>query len=211
MSITLIIILITVVLSIYAWNSPLVFDKWLFNSYQIFHKKEYWRIVTSGFIHSDWQHLLFNMFSLFFFGRNVEAYYRYIFEDMAQGFHALVYIGLYLTGIILSDIYSLVKYKDYKHYNSLGASGAVSAVVYASILLSPLDKIYVFFIPMGIPGFIYGVLYLIYCTYQSKLNRDNINHNAHFYGALVGVVFTIGVFPASISLFIEQISQWRIF
>lgn len=205
MTITIFIIAITSIISMYAFSKPLLIEKWVFNSYKIYHRKEYWRILTSGFIHSDYSHLIFNMISLYFFGVFVEGYYQYVFGFF---YGSALYIGLYLIGVVLSDAYSLWTYKDYLNFNSLGASGAVSAVVYASILLSPLDKIYIFFIPIGIPGFIYGFIYLIYSSYLAKQSHDNVNHWAHFGGAIIGVVFTIGIYPAAIGLFIEQISHW---
>lgn len=205
MSITLIIIIITASISFYAWSSSLVFEKFLFNSYKIYHKNECWRLLTSGFIHSDISHLLFNMLSLYFFGAFVEEYFKYIYGTI---YGSVIYILLYIIGILGSDLYSLFTYKNNINFNSLGASGAVSAVVYASILLSPLDKIYIFFIPIGIPGFIYGFLYLFYCSYSAKQYKDNVNHFAHFGGAIIGVVYTICVYPKAVPLFLEQISNW---
>jgi len=205
MSITLAIIIANALASFYGWSNTSVIDKWVFNSYKIYHKREYWRLLTSGFIHSNMSHLLFNMLSLYFFGAYVESYFTLVFGSLLGG---VFYVGLYVIGVVCSDIYSLIKYKDYHNFNSLGASGAVSAVVYASILLSPLNKIYIFFIPIGIPGFIYGFLYLIYCSYLGKQNNDNVNHFAHFGGAIIGIVFTICIYPSALPLFFEQISHW---
>ncbi|MFN0049439.1 MAG: rhomboid family intramembrane serine protease, partial [Cytophagales bacterium] len=185
-------------------NGTLI-DRWVFNSYKIYHKNEYWRLLTSGFIHADYSHLIFNMISLYFFGAFVEEYYRYVFGEL---YGAGFYLTLYLVGILLSDVYSLFAYKNSLNFNSLGASGAVSAIVYASILLSPLDKIYIFFIPIGIPGFIYGIIYLIYTSYLAKQSNDHVNHFAHFGGAIIGVLFTIVIYPPSVDLFIDQIKTW---
>ena len=143
--------------------------------------------------------------------RFVESYLDFVFQDFPLFTSDVVYILFYILAVIVSDIHSIVLYKNDPQYKSLGASGAVSAVVFASIIISPLDEIYFMFIPFGIPGFLYGILYLIYCSYLSKTNNDNINHLAHFFGALFGVVFMTIIYPLSIIDFIEQISSWRLF
>jgi len=108
--------------------------------------------------------------------------------------------------LILSDLPTVFKHKDDFHYNSLGASGAISAVLFSYILYNPLSKIYIMFIPIGIPAVVFGGLYLIYCAYASKNSRDNINHDAHFFGALTGLIFTVIFVPGIIQHFIAALT-----
>jgi membrane associated rhomboid family serine protease len=204
-NLTLIIIILTSGCSIYCWSNPAVLNKFIFNPYQIVERKEYYRLITSGFIHADWSHLIFNMMSFYFFGRHVEFYFEQIF---GEAYGSILYLALYFFGIMLSDLPSLFAHKGSHLFNSLGASGGVSSVIYACILFSPLDKIYIFFIPIGIPGFIYGFIYLIYCSYANNMSGQKINHSAHLWGSIFGVVFTIIVYPPVIIEFYNQISSW---
>jgi membrane associated rhomboid family serine protease len=206
MSITLILIIITVITSIAAWSNPERLSKWVMNPYMVSRKKEYYRFISSGFIHNDYVHLIFNMITLYFFGDAIEQVFGYFF-----GITGLVYfLSLYFLGMIVADIPSFIKYRNYAGYNSLGASGAVSAVVFSSILFRPTSMIYVYF-AIGIPGFIFGILYLLYSYYQGKRMADNVNHDAHLYGALFGIVFSIAVYPSVIGNFIQQILDYRLF
>jgi membrane associated rhomboid family serine protease len=147
------------------------------------------------------------MITLYFFGRNMEYVLNYYFEGVGM----IYYLALYFVGMAVADIPTVFKYRDHPNYNSLGASGAVSAVLFASILFNPTNKIYLFFIPVGIPGYIFGVLYLIYSYYQGRKMADNINHDAHLYGALFGIVFSILIQPSVIPHFFDQIFSYRIF
>ena len=207
MSITLIIILVTVGISVWAWNDYSVMDRWVMNPYQISRLGQYYRLLTSGFLHADWGHLLFNMLSLYFFGGFIEQLFGMLF-----GASAPVYlVGFYLAAILVSDIPSYLKHRNDTNYNSLGASGGVAAIIFATILVSPLTKLYLFFIPIGIPGFIFGPLYLLYSYYEAQRGRGNVNHDAHFYGALFGILFIIVVYPSSLPQFFEQVAGWRLF
>ena len=207
MQITYLLIAVIVITSFYAWNKPNVFQKWLMNPYLINKQREYHRFLTSGLIHSNYGHLFLNMLALFFFGRNVEIVFGYILGPSGK----IILIIFFLLGIVVSDIPTYLKYKNLPHYNSLGASGGVSALVFSSIMFFPLQKIYILFIPFGIPGFIIGILYLAYSYYQSKNMSDGINHDAHFYGAVFGVVFTIIISPGSLVNFIKEIANFSLF
>ncbi|WP_338874392.1 rhomboid family intramembrane serine protease [Spirosoma sp. SC4-14] len=207
MSVTLIIILATVGISIWAWNDYSVMNRWIMNPSQVARRGQYYRFVTSGFLHADWGHLIFNMISLYAFGGLMEQ----VFSSLFGRNGALFYIGFYLLAIIISDIPTFLKYRKDSSYNSLGASGGVSAIIFAAILISPLTKIYLFFIPIGIPGFIFGPLYLLYSAYESRRGVGNVNHDAHIYGALFGVLFIILVYPPVLPQFIDQIAGWRLF
>ena len=205
MSQTVIMMIIIGLVSYIAWKQPVRMQQWILNPYKAYHNKEYFRFITSGFIHANWGHLIFNLFTLFFFGRNVE----YTFIDL-MGFTkgALAFWTLFITAVVVSDLPSFFKYKNFPNYNSLGASGGVSAFVFSSIVFYPLQPIYIMFIPIGIPGFILGALYLLYSYYQGKQLGDNINHDAHLFGALYGVLFTVILFPQSISMFFEQLKNF---
>ena len=182
-------------------------DRWIMNPYDITQKGQYYRLITSGFLHADWSHLLFNMISLYFFGGFIEQVFGLLFG--AQG--PIYLIGFYLVAILVSDIPTLLKHRNDRNYNSLGASGGVSAILFAAILFRPLTPISLFFIPIGIPGFIFGGLYLAYSYYEARRGLGAVNHDAHFYGALFGVLFMIAVYPPVLPQFIEQIAGWRLF
>ena len=206
MSITLIIIILTVIASFYAWNNPQVQHKWIFSPYIVHTNNEYHRFVTSGFIHADQMHLFFNMFTLFFFGELIETEYQHYFGSLGLA----LFVLLYIAGIVISDIPTFIKHKADPGYRALGASGGVAAVVFSSIMFFPLNKIYIFGI-IGIPGFILGVLYIIYSYFQGKKMADNINHDAHLYGAAFGIVFSIIVDPGVIARFVDQVLSYRAF
>ncbi len=205
-SITFIIIGVTVAISIWAFNNAQVFQKCLMNPFMVFNRREYWRLITSGFIHGNYIHLGFNMFTFYFFGRLVEIVFRQIIGSGSE----VVFVLFYISAIILSDLPGAWKKKDILQYNSLGASGAVSAMVFASIIYFPLEKIYLFGI-IGIPGFILGILYLIYSYFQGKNLSDGVNHEAHLYGAIYGAIFAIAIFPQAAPRFVEQILSYSPF
>ncbi len=189
---TLISIAIISVISYLALNKLQTKYKLLLNPYRVSHNGEFYRMLTSGFIHADYTHLLFNMLTLFFFGTVVEYALGEVF-----------YVILFITGVVVANIPSYLKYKDLPHYNSLGASGGVSAILFCSIVYSPVSNIYLYF-AIPIKGFIFAILYLLYSHYSSKKGGDNINHDAHIYGALFGVVFA---FIADFDLALNGVSQ----
>jgi membrane associated rhomboid family serine protease len=206
MSITLIIIAATVIVSFAAWNNGNIYYGFMMNPYEIFTQHQYWRLLTSGFIHSGYVHLGFNMFTFYFFGQVVEI----IFGQVLGEAGTLFFILFYLSAIVVSDIPTAIKNRKFPGYNSLGASGAVSAMVFASIIYLPLNKICLFAV-FCLPGFILGTLYIIYSYSQSKQLSDNINHQAHLYGALYGIVVAILVHPPALMNFIQEISNYRPF
>jgi len=206
MIITYTLIGITVLVSVMAFNKPAMLMDYMMNPYKVQNRKQYYRFITSGFLHQDYGHLFLNMFSFYFFGRNMEYVFQAIFGPVGN----LYFIALYILAIIVSDIPSYFKHKNNPGYNSLGASGAVAAVIFASIIFRPLDDIWLFGV-IGIPGFILGTAYLIYSYYQGRKANDNINHDAHLYGALFGAIFCIVMYPPSLGNFIEQLMGWKIF
>lgn len=206
MNITLVIIGVCVVASFYAWNNPEIHKKWMMNPYLVRQRGQVYRFITSGFIHGDYGHLFFNMFTLFFFGEALEYYYGIYFGKAGP----FIVSGIFLVGVIVSDIPTYFKYKNLPHYNSLGASGGVSSLVFSSIMLSPVSNVCLYGV-LCIPGFILGAGYLMYSVYKSKKGGDNINHSAHFYGALFGVAVTLLLIPGSFMNFVRQVSSWSIF
>ena len=206
-SLTVILIAITCLSSYYAWKNPGFMNQSLFSPYRINRNKEHHRWILSGFIHKDGTHLLFNMFTFYFFGNVVEQFLLYYFGT-AVG--AGVYILFYLTAIVVADIPTYVKRKNDPSYHALGASGGTSAAVFASIMLMPLADICLFGI-LCLPGFILGLLFLFYSIYQGKQQEGTINHDAHLYGALFGVVFILLLSPSSGYYFVEQIMNYRSF
>ncbi len=202
--ITEIIIAVTSVVSIIAFYNKELQGRLLFSPIMIAHHRQGYRFITHAFVHADWMHLAINMFVLLSFGRAVESFYAYLFGIKGWYFFLLLYFG----GVLLSSTPSYAKHKDNKFYHAVGASGAVSAVVFTSILISPLTGIRFIFIPFDIPAFIFGILYLIYSAYMSKRGNDNIGHDAHFWGAVYGLAFTLLLKPALGMAFIQQIAEF---
>ncbi len=204
MSITYIIIGVTVLISVLAFNNQELFVKMRHWPYEEERKGEYYRWLTSGFLHADPMHLIFNMLTLFFFGGLVESRFAELFPDLGP----VVYLVFYLLGIVVASSATFMKYRHTSSFASIGASGAVASVLFASILFDPLIGISMFFIPIPIPGFIFGALYLWYSSYEAKRGRDNIDHMAHFFGAVFGFFFPLFFQPSLFLGFIEQISGW---
>jgi len=175
----------------------------IFNPYMVTEHRQWYRFITSGFIHADWIHLLVNMLVLWSFGNVVEKYYAAIFEEKAVFYFILLYLG----GLVISITPSYKRHKHNAGYNALGASGAVAAVLFAAILFRPLDKIYLYGV-IGLPGILLGVAYLGYSFYMDKKGGDHINHDAHFWGAVFGVLFTIMLKPSVFLHFLDQLTSF---
>lgn len=205
--VTYIIIALTALISFLAFSNRSLFDKLLFDPYRINHLRQHYRFFTHGLVHADWIHLGINMFVLLSFGSMVENVFKQTF-GVGKGMY--FYILLYIGGLLLSATPSYGKHKNNAWYTAVGASGAVSAIVFASILISPLSGIRFIFIPFDIPAFIFGIIYLGYSAYMSRKGHDNIGHDAHFYGALYGLLYTILIKPALLTGFINQISSYII-
>ncbi len=197
---TLLIVIITSVVSIMAFQNSQLIYRYQFNAYQIYHRKQWYRIITHAFLHANWEHLIVNMLVLFSFGKGLEHYFYIFFGKNVM----LLYLGLYFGGIIISSVFSLIKQKDNFNYNALGASGAVSAVTFACIFFNPLNKVWFFGI-LPLPGILFGVLYLGYSYYMSKRNIDNIGHDAHFWGAVFGFVYPIILNPSLLGHFFNSL------
>ncbi len=204
----LLIIIVTVGMSLYAWSNQSVFQGWMMNPKAIDQNREYHRFVTSGFIHADYMHLFFNMFTLYNFGDFVEQVFIDKFNN-DQRIGSVAYVIFYIVAIIAADISTFLKHRNDSNYNSLGASGAVSAVVFGAILFVPTATLTVLVFPM--PAFIYAILYLAYTYYEMQRGNSYINHSAHWWGAVFGIVVMIAMYPEVLPSFIDQIIHWRPF
>jgi len=202
----LILLGLTVAVSAYAWSNQELMNNWILDPYQMNRRGGQWyRFITSGFLHADWGHLIFNMITLYSFGGLAQSAFTGL---LGQQTGIIAFLVLYLGGIIVSDLPTYFRHRHDPSYRSLGASGGVSSVLFAGILFQPIGKVYMMFIPIGIPGFIWGVLYLIYSYYMGRRRGDNINHDAHFYGALYGVVLTGALIPSVLPYFVQQVTAY---
>jgi membrane associated rhomboid family serine protease len=188
MSITLIIIIITCLVSFPAFSNHKMKEDLLFWPYEINRQNQFYRFLSGGVVHADTMHLLFNMVSLYSFGIALEKFlFPVLFGDKTQA----LYTSLYILSLVAACVPDYFKYRNQSFYRALGASGAVSAVIFAAITIEPTMPIRFFFIPIDIPGYIFGFVFLGLSYYLAKRGGDNIGHNAHFWGAVFGVVFTI--------------------
>jgi membrane associated rhomboid family serine protease len=207
--ITIGLIAANVIFSLIGFSNAAMVDKTIMWPYRVTRENQYIRFITSGFLHADYMHLIFNMFTLFFFGRNLELYFSYY----GLGGN-IAYLALYFLGLIVSDIPSYIKHKDDYNYRSLGASGAVSAVVFATIIFSPWSSIYIYG-ALKISATVYAGLYILYCVYMGKRSGDNVNHDAHLWGSLFGLAFTLILIaymqPALFTGIIEELKHPSLF
>lgn len=186
--------------SYFAFSRKEIIYKYSFNAYQIVQRKQWYRMLSHGFLHANLEHLIVNMFVFWSFGTALEQYYKQVFGSSWFVYYLLLFFG----AIVLSSVYSLIKHKDNYQYNAVGASGAVSAVVFSAIFFNPWEKKYLFLI-IPIPGILFAGLYLAYSYYFSKKKIDNIGHDAHFWGAVYGLVFPIIAEPRLFEYFISQL------
>jgi Uncharacterized membrane protein (homolog of Drosophila rhomboid) len=200
--VTLVLIAVTCLVSILCFTGRLDINRLLFNAWQVARRRQWYRMLSYGFVHGGWGHLIFNMLTLYFFGPVVESHFSAVF-GVQTGW--ILYAVLYVTALAVSTVGDLVKYRDAPGYNALGASGAVSAVLFASILFEPRMGIYIFMVPVPVPGYIFAPLYLLYCWYMARRNQDNIGHTAHFWGAVYGLVFPLLCRPSILSHFLSQL------
>ncbi len=192
----LILIIVTCLISWLGFKDPAFMERWLLNPYQAQRKKRWAPYITYGFVHADFTHLLFNMFTLFFFGRLMEQFFN-------QYFSGFGYYVFYFGAIVISILPSALPNRNNPRYATLGASGAVSAVLFAYILQQPWSMIYVYFIP--VPAILYAVFYVAYSIYLDKKGGDNVNHSAHLWGAAYGVLFSVLINPSVLSSFSDKL------
>lgn len=207
--ITIFLIAANVIFSIIGFSNAEMLGKTIGWPYYTKRQNQYYRFITSGFLHGDWMHLFFNMFTLYFFGRNIE----FLFAEYGLGGN-LAYLALYFLGLIVADIPGYLKNQDNYEYRTLGASGAVSAVVFGAIVFSPWSSIYLYG-ALKISATVYAVLYIIYCVYMGKQKNDNVNHDAHLWGSLFGLAFTLALIafmqPVLFDGIIEELKKPSLF
>jgi len=186
MNILIIVIIITAIISFMVPNGSSNFEKYKFSVGAILQRKEYIRLLTAGFLHADIMHLAFNMLTLYFFGPVV-----------IQGFGNIGFVIIYFGSILLGNIFSLFVYQKQPWYSAIGASGGVSGILFSAIALYPSIGIYFFFIPIPIPGYIFGLVYFGYSVYMmlNPRQHDNIGHAAHLGGAFFGLVYAVANQP----------------
>jgi membrane associated rhomboid family serine protease len=200
MTITIAIVLITIGVSFYAWNKEEVMSKLIMDPIAINKKGEYFRLVTSGFIHADYFHLFFNMFALYSFGQMVE----YTFMASYGALGGFMYVAFYLAALVASDLPTYLKNKNNYRYSCLGASGGVSALIIACVLFDPFNPNYSFFF-IRMPAILMGTLYIAYSYFMSSKQFDNINHDSHLHGAYFGIIATVILFPEAVVNFYHSL------
>lgn len=200
MNVTLLIIIITCVISYFSFENRALFDKLKHHPVSEANQGEWYRMISSGFVHADYFHLGINMYVLYGFGSFVESEFLYQYGDAVGRF---IYLLLYIVMIVLADIPSFIKHKNNYNYSAIGASGAVSGVLFIFVLLRPWAQLELFFL-LPIPAIIFGVLYLMYSSWASKNARDNIGHDAHFFGAVSGMVLSVILLPYVLGDFVER-------
>ncbi len=183
--VTMLLMAANIIISLIGFYNRDFMNKGIMWPYGIKRNGQYYRLISSGFLHADWMHLIFNMFTFFFFGQNLEIIFR---EALPMG--EVWYLLLYFTAMIVADIPSYVKHQNDSSYRSLGASGAVSAVVFAAIIFNPWGQLQLYGI-ISLASTVFAILYIVFTIYMSKQNADNINHDAHLWGAIYGWIFTI--------------------
>ena len=199
--VTLILIAINAIFSIIGFSNAEFKRKTIGWPYYTKRENQYFRFLTSGFLHADWMHLFFNMFTLYFFGSNIEI----IFDVYGLGGN-IAYLALYFLGLLASDLPSYLKHKDDYNYRSLGASGAVSAVVFAAIVFNPWGSIYLYG-AFKLSAAAYAILYVVYCVYMGKRSGDNVNHDAHLWGSVFGLIFTLALIALMQPILFEGIIE----
>lgn len=187
LTVTLIILLLTCVISFSAFSNEKLINDLIFYPTAVTNHNQWYRFITCGFIHADFMHLAFNMYTFYLFGGMVEQVFGMIYGEMGK----VLYIIMYLTSLVVCLLPTYFAHRNNYYYRSLGASGAVSAVIFIGIFLNPTMGMGIFPIPFHIPAFIFGPLYLGISAYLAKKGHGNINHSAHIWGAVYGIVFLV--------------------
>jgi len=199
-SVTLLIIIVTCMVSIPCFTNRNLFDQLKHYPVAEHGNKEYYRLISSGFLHGSWVHLGINMYVLYEFGRTVE---RIFTSQYGEALGRSIFLIAYLAMIVIGDLPTFIKHKNNASYASIGASGAVSGILFMFILYAPWSMLLLYF-AIPVPAIIMGVLYLVYSSWASKNQRDMIDHDAHYYGALAGVLLMLVLIPSSFGHFIDS-------
>ncbi len=205
-NVTLILLAITVATSFWAWSEPRMMERWILKPDRVWHQREWWRLLTSGFVHMDYAHLGFNLFTFTFFGFEIERICTIHFGSTGG---SAAFLLIYIGGIVVANLPTTIRERYNSQYASLGASGGVAAVLFASIILSPLRELGLLFIPIGIPGFIFGLLYTAFSYVQARRKvADGINHEAHLAGSIYGAAVILLLLPFAGPQCLTQIQGW---
>lgn len=183
----ILLILTIVVVSLIGMSSDSVKDALILNPYRVRHKGHVHRLLTAGWLHGDFAHLAFNMLTLYFFA-----------GDVLRVLGPVRFLALYISSVVLGFVPTTLRYMNKREYSSLGASGAVAAVMFSAILLIPKLKLYLMYLPIPVPGIVFAVVYLIYSAWHSRTAGDGVNHDAHFFGAVYGAMFTYAFEPVRV-------------
>lgn len=186
-TIGLLIIICNIIFSYKGFEDWQFIEKYKFRVKDILIHRDYKRIISSGFLHANWTHLLFNMFSFYSFARILE-----------QQLGSLIFSLIYFVSLIAGNLFALFIHRNHSHYSAVGASGAVSGIIFAAIALFPGIKLGLLFLPIGIPSWLFGLLYISYTLYGIKSQNDNIGHEAHLGGAILGMITAIILYPNSL-------------
>ena len=197
-SLTIVIVAITVLVSWRAFNDRALMERMILWPPAVERRRQYDRLLGYGFVHADWMHLLFNMITLWSFGTAVER----LFSPMITPFGFVLF---YLSAIVVSILPTYIAHRRDPNYRSLGASGGVAAVLFASILFNPWSKLIIFPIPLPIPAILFAVLYIGYSVWMDRRGGDNVNHSAHLWGAAYGVLFTVLLEPRILGHFTQTL------
>jgi membrane associated rhomboid family serine protease len=201
---TYIIITVTVAISLLAFGENNLMQRLLLSPYRIFRNKEWYRLITHAFVHAGFVHLFINMFVLFSFGKAVEYWLNQLKASGYIEYPMLHFFILYFGGVVIATLTTLKKHKDDYYYQSVGASGAVSGFVFFCVFFEPLERLYLM-AAIPIPGIIFAIAYLAYSHYMSKKGNDNINHDAHFIGAIFGFIYPLLINPKLIFHFLSSL------
>lgn len=205
---TLVIIIATAIVSIAAFSNGNIGNKLIFYPPAV-SRGEWYRLFSYGVLHADYMHLIFNMFTLYLFGSDIERVFK---STLGAQTGSISYILLYISALLVSIFPTYLKHREDTSYRGLGASGAVSAVVFAYVLINPMNFMGIMFIPIWLPAFLFGFLFILISVYLDKRQAGGINHSAHVTGGIYGIVFMVVVFAAlaHINLLQHFVSQIHI-
>lgn len=204
-TVTGVIIALTCLVSYMCFQDHSAFTQLKHHPYSEHHDKQYYRLLTSGFLHGSFMHLLLNMYVLYEFGSVVEQLYT---SSLGAGIGRAAFVLMYLVTIIAANMATHFKYRDYSGYAAIGASGVVSGILFSYVIFYPWSWLGIMFV-VPCPAIVFAVLYLVYSSWASKNSNDNIGHDAHFYGAIFGMIFTFFLMPDQIGEFVERVLDFR--
>ena len=184
-------------ISYQALQSPELMNRLCHHPYSETHRGQYERLVTAGFVHGSWGHLFINMFVLYQFGGMIEELFVSIFGSLLGN---VLFLVFYFSAIVIANLGTLFRYKDYSGFSSVGASGVTSALLFIYAMFAPWE----WFIFPPVPAIVFAILYVVYSSWASKNTNDRIDHMAHLWGGVYGIVFLLVTYPRSFNIFLER-------